>query len=240
MRTPIDDPQAQALPESIGQSLIVDQSYFPQQISSQQPHSGMSQSYLQMKQDQDTRTLQEKADSNPLAIERLKREQATETQKNLQMQWQLSTGPHGLSQFDRSQVLSPYDRTQTGTQVASKPIAYNAQGQSVNDTQTLFHEKHNKYRHLKEMSPEMLNKMYGRQSDQSVAPPSALLGDGGDVYDQTSCFKVKYEPPKEAELQTQLKQRQDVIMKQKSRLGIQSFNGNSTGTSLNDAYVGSH
>jgi len=83
----------------------------------------------------------------------------------------------------------------------------------------------------------MLNKYYGRPSDQSVLPPTAMMGGrGGDIYDQTSYIQ----PPvmvnqSHAQLKQQLKEREQAIMGQKSKGGIQCYD-QSSGTTLDDAY----
>ena len=221
-----------ALPETIGQSLLIDQSYFPNPISPYQPQSEMSQAYLQMKQAQEQQSLSEKCDSNPAAIERLKTDQALELQKNLQQQGNFGSGPLGMDS------LNPTIYANTSGSKSMRPIAYNAQGESVNDRATLYQDKKfNKYGMLKEMSPEMLNKMYGRQSDQSVSPK--VKEASGDIYDQTSCYKTPQEWSQQShhQLKKSLIDRQAEILAQKAKQGIQSFNTfTDSGTTLNEAF----
>jgi hypothetical protein len=222
----------QALPEMIGQSLLTNQSYFPSPVAMRQPHGEMSSSFLQMKQAQEIQSLQDKSDTNPVTLDRLKADQAREIQQNLQRQQNFGSGPSGIDNLGNNQ----YART-TSNAVVNQTCAYNAQGETVNDGKSLFQERTNKYRMLKQMSPEMLNKMYGRQSDQSVLSASNYVADG-DIYDQTSCFKGPKEFTQKShdQLRDQLQQRQTAIMSQKQKQGIQSYTSLDQAPSLDEVF----
>jgi hypothetical protein len=94
----------------------------------------------------------------------------------------------------------------------------------------------NKYKNLKYMSPEMLNKVYGRQQCQSVFPTPTQTG-SNDVYSQTSYGQTPF-----VDVSRQLKQdlamRQQQILSQKGMQGIQSYKNGQFGTNLDEAYVG--
>jgi len=88
----------------------------------------------------------------------------------------------------------------------------------------------NKYKNLKYMSPEMLNKSYGRQPCQSVLPIPTQTG-SNDVYAQTACSQKQY-----INVSRQLKQ--DLTMRQQQILTQKSKN-DQLGTNLDEAYGGS-
>jgi hypothetical protein len=94
----------------------------------------------------------------------------------------------------------------------------------------------NKYKNLKYMSPEMLNRVYGRQPCHSVLPTPTQTG-SNDVYEQTSYGQTPF-----ADVSRQLKQdlvmRQQQILSQKGRQGIQSYKSGQFGTNLDEAYTG--
>jgi hypothetical protein len=173
-----------ALPEMVGAPMMNNHSHFP---PSNAPHSchpsaPMSTPFLEMKHAQEKQTVLERSDMNPLQMERLKAMQAMELQQQLQKQQNFAGGPAGLYSHEDPQFAPT-----TNNQKVDQTYAYNAQGVTVDNKQTLFPEKANKYQMLKKMSPEMLNRMYGRESDQSVLPQQGGGGAGsGDIYDQTS------------------------------------------------------
>lgn len=227
----------QSVPEMVGQSLLMNPTYFPTPINTIQPESAMSDSYIRMKQAQDMQSMLDNGDSNIMAIDRLKLNQANELQKNLQLQGKFAAGPQAVN-FGNNQ--NQWAQT-SNIKVINQTHAYNAQGEAVSDRTTLFQDRNNKYKMLKEMSPEMLNKLYGRQSDQSTLPPSLSIASSGDIYDQTSCFQMgnKNNNLSHGQLKGQLEARHKSIMGQKHQLGIQSFNNvlGSTGTNIDDAYA---
>lgn len=232
---PLPNQPQSSTPLMMGQSLLMNPSYFPTPVNRSVPESPMTQPYLQMKQAQELQTMMENGDSNVDAIEKLKLNQANQIQKNLQMQTQFNQGPSALDRNDQLWA------TTSSIKVINQTHGYNAQGQAVSDRSTLFQDRNNKYKMLKEMSPEMLNKLYGRPSDQSTLPnQSTPTQIGGDIYDQTSCLKtqpsVNYS---HNQLKGQLQARQKSIMTQRHKQGIQSFNTVSeyAGTNINDAYA---
>ena len=226
--------QPHALPEVIGQSLLMDQSYFPSPVSNQQPQAEMSSAYLQMKQLQETQTLLESSNSNSVALDRLKREQAMELQQNLQRQKSFNVGPQGLNAIN-NQHYAPTSSLKTINQTC----AYNAQGEAVADPSSLYQDRNNKYKQLKQMSPEMLNRMYGRQSDQSVLPESdSQQLTPGDIYDQTSCFRTPQTMSMKShdQLKNHLDKRKQEILAQRSRQGIQCYDQSGCGTNIDEAF----
>jgi len=235
--TPRGQPQGlqpYSLPEVIGQSPIIDQSYFPNPIATQQPQAEMSQQFLQMKHMQELQTLMESSNSNSVSMERLKRDQAVEIQQNLQKQQHFGSGPQGVDHLNNQQYAK-----MSNVKNINQTCAYNAQGEAVSDASTLYQDRNNKYKQLKNMSPEMLNRMYGRQSDQSVIPQSNLnQNETGDIYDQTSCFRTPQSVPVKShdQLKQHLDHRMQEILSQKSRLGIQSYNNNGCGTNIDEAF----
>jgi hypothetical protein len=226
--------QPHALPEVIGQAQIIDQTYFPSPIATQQPHAEMSPQYLQMKHLQEEQTLLESSNSNAIAVERLKINQAIELQQNLHRQSSFGFGPQGID------YLNNQSYAQMGkVAVSAQTCAYNAQGEAVSDKSTLYQDRNNKYKHLKEMSPEMLNKMYGRHIDYNVIPESnADQNTSGDIYDQTSCFRTPQNMSMKShdQLKTQLNKRRQEILSQRSRKGIQSYNNYEYGTNITEAF----
>lgn len=202
--------------------------------SSQQDFAPMSQSFVQMKQHQDRETLLNNGDANPVSLERLKIGQAQELQKNLQSQNYLGSSLLG---FDFAQG-NDYAKISTIPTIGLTS-AYNAQGEAVGNSASLHQDQPNKYLIMKQMSPETLNQMYGRPSDQSVLPiVTATFNSGGDIYDQTSWSSQTLQTSSGVrdQLKNQLANRQNEILGQKSKTGIQSFNQDGFGTNLNDAY----
>lgn len=191
-----------------------------------QQGGGFSQSYLMMKQAQEKQTLLERSDANPALMERLKVAHALQLQKKLQ----ITSGPKGL----QSNLF--------GSQYAefnTKPIVTKIHS---NTPQEVIKARGQKYNMLKQMSPELLNRLQGRQSDQSVLPPTTNQSGGnqflgeGDAYQQ-SMYRYNIKAPQtRAQLRNQISQRQSQILGQKSEKGIQSFYGPEWGTKLQDAY----
>ena len=216
------------------QPMESDQSYFPiTQVNEPcQPSQPMSASFMQMKHAQEKQTLMERSDSNSSSVDNLKIFQAKDLQNRLQNQQHFVNGPQGL--YSNAGIQYANNTTIPDIQ---KTYAFDAQGQTVEDKQTLFPEKMNKYQMLKRMSPQMLNQLYGRESDQSVLPPGAPAEDG-DIYTLTS-MKTPIEPPKMGcdQLRHKLKNRETQIMHQQSQKGIQSYQSyNGSGTLIDDAF----
>lgn len=222
----------QALPVYMGQSNVSNQSYFPRPIEVVTPQAPMTQSFMLMKHAQEIETLSEQGDPNAMSLERLKQKQARELQLNLQNQKQLTSNIGGMDALNPAQYAHV-----SSIKTVNQTCAYNAQGEAVHNQETLYKDRANKYKMLKDMSPEMLNKMYGRQSDQSVLPQTknnAL----GDIYEQTSCYKVptKIEQKSHDQLRAQLNTRQKDILGQKQQLGIQSYYDGLQGNQLDDVF----
>jgi hypothetical protein len=200
--------------------------------SNQADFTPMSQTFLQMKQNQEKEILLNNGDVNPVSLERLKQDQAQELQKNLQSQNYLGSSLLG---FDFTQG-NDYAKI-SGLPTVGLTTAYNAQGEAVGNASTLHQDQPNKYLMMKQMSPETLNQMYGRPAGQSVQPEPVEMG-SGDIYDQTSWSSqnLQVKPGARDQLKTQLESRKNEILGQKSKTGIQSFNQDGFGTNLNDAY----
>ena len=196
-------------------------------------YSSMSPSYLQMKHSQEMQSSMENPNFNLAAIDKLKQDQANQLQHNLSHQQTNQCGPIGVNsltgyQYAQANHLKPDD--------TKKTYAYNTQGEAVTDSTTLYQDQYNRYKLLKEMSPEMLNQLYGRQSDQAIIVNN-LEAPQGDIYEQTSCYKTPHwDQTQSQELKSQLEQRQNEILKQKSKYGIQSYNNSNYGTNLNEAF----
>lgn len=198
----------------------------PAEAFQQNSFQGGSQSYLMMKQAQEKQTLLERSDANPALMERLKAAHALQLQKQLE----ITNGPKGL----QSNLF--------GSQYAefnTKPIVTKIHS---NTPQEVIKARGQKYNMLKQMSPELLNRLQGRQSDQSVLPPTTNQSGGnqclgeGDAYQQ-SMYRYNIRVPQtRAQLRNQISQRQSQILGQKSEKGIQSFYGPEWGTKLQDAY----
>jgi hypothetical protein len=199
------------------------------------PHESMSEQFRLMKHAQEKQRLQDSPDSNVMSMNHLKQQQALEIQRNLQTQNQFGLGLEGQDPLGRKIYAD------TSIKQIDQTYAYNAQGEAVKTKETLFNDRANKYLILKQMSPEMLNRIYGRQSDQSTLPLSSFqqMPESGDIYDQTSCFKIpqKIETVSHDQLNTQLEKRKRDILSQKSKLGIQSYSQNDYGTKIDDAFV---
>ena len=107
----------------------------------------------------------------------------------------------------------------------------------MSDKRSLHQDQPNHYRLLKEMSPEMLNRLYGRQSDQSIIEQKQenCLG---DVYQQTSWNPngLDLNVQKTQELKSLLEKRKNEILTNKHKYGIQSYNNSDCGTTLNEAF----
>lgn len=199
------------------------------QTSQPMQSTDMSESYLRMKHSQENQTAIDSYDANYMSINQLKQKQAKELQQNLQKQTSSTNSPIGLDPLNFQNYANA-----SGSKQA---VAYNAQGETVTSAQSLYQDQANRYNQLKNMSPEMLNSIYGRQSDQSVIPQQIQSVDG-DIYDQTSCFKVSQwqSNHRSQELKTLLENRKHEILQQKSNHGIQSYNFNNCGTNLVDAF----
>lgn len=91
-----------------------------------------------------------------------------------------------------------------------------------------------KYHHLKYMSPETLNRHYGRPINESVLSPVVGEPQTGDVFEQTSYHRQRNQG-KERMLQQQLSSRHQQILAQPKTKGIQSYDG-TTFNSLESAY----
>jgi len=91
-----------------------------------------------------------------------------------------------------------------------------------------------KYHHLKYMSPETLNRHYGRPINESVLTPAVTGTQTGDVFEQTS-YQRQRTQGKERMLQQQLASRHQQILAQSKTMGIQSYDG-TTLNSLESAY----
>lgn len=106
-----------------------------------------------------------------------------------------------------------------------------------NETRALADQvqmKHaNKYKNLKYMSPDTLNQVYGRQKCQNILPDNQYNND--DVYKQTSCMGQSNQSISR-DLKKEIDNRQQQILSQKSKGGIQSFRNYQIGTDINEAY----
>ena len=204
-----------------------------QQKSSMMDNS-MSPSYLQMKHFQELQNSMANTSFNLSAIEKLKHEQAQSLQQSLSQHQTNTPGLSGIDPLNNQQYAqTPGLDHSTG----KKPCAYNAQGEAVSDSSTLYQDQYNRYRLLKEMSPEMLNQLYGRQIAQSVMPNSSQTAQG-DIYEQTSCKNApQYNMQKTQELKALLEKRKTEILKQKFGSGIQSYDNSNYGTTLNEAFI---
>lgn len=208
---------------------------YSQSSQQQSRQTEMSPQYLQMKHVQEQQTLLERSDMNPDALQKLKIHQALELQKNLQYSDDINR-PNGIDCFQT------FHAKPTMNLNIGQIYGCNAQGESVSNSQSMYQDnikRSNKYQQLKQMSPEMLNQAYGRQSNQSVLPPPYQI-DTSDIYDQTSCPKTSIKVPQRShdQLKIQLDQRRKEIMAQKSAIGIQSYKDcQGFGTNLNDAFI---
>ena len=220
------------------QPKVTNQSYFPDPSPVRQPQAEMSATYLQMKQAQETQTMLESSNPNPVALNRLKADQAAEYQHNLQRQQAQVPGPHGLTGQVNPMQYAPISTTQN-----IKTCTYNAQGEAVShNNSSLYQDRFNKYKHLKEISPEMLNRMQGRQGDQCTLP--AFIESTDDIYTQTSCYRTPQTMGTPCnQLAATLQQRQSEIMSQPLKRGIQCYSGSGgsagqsgCGTTLDDAF----
>jgi hypothetical protein len=189
----------------------------------------MSPIFMKMKHAQETEDLLQSFNNNRNSLDWLKQQQALETQKNLQRLD--SVAPYQVSPYAPLSTANP-----------NMWNAYNAQGKIVSDRSTLCPERPNKYRHLKYMSPEMLNQMRGRPVCQNqvlttnddvrqignLHQPCRL----GDVYEQTS-YKTQPYPylGKTSQLVDYMAEREKQILSQKPKGGIQSFNQQCTNMS---------
>ncbi len=201
------------------------------QQTSQMP---MSSTFLQMKQQQERQSLLDSTKANPVSLESLKQQQAQERQQSLQSQ---NVYGSALTGFDLNQ------NAELASISLPQPLntftTFNAQGQVVS-SQSLNHNQPNKYTAYKTMSPETLNQMYKRPAGQSVLPPTQPVS-SGDIYEQTSynynqdALNYGYQPS-HGQLHQQIKQSQQTILSEKSKIGIQSYTNLNFGSNLNDAY----
>lgn len=196
----------------------------------------MSPSFLKMKQSSDLQNYVSNPSFQMSGLDRLKKEHALELQKNLSNQTQNMGMEINAGNFANNAY---YANTIRPSALGSKKTcAYNAQGVEVSDNSSLYQSQENKYLILKKMSPEDMNKLYGRQSDESILPMNNNDEILGDIYEQTSCNKIgQYNPKKTHELQVLLENRQKEIMGQKPKKGIQCLYGSENGTHLTEAFT---
>ena len=183
----------------------------------------MSKPYLNMKHKQELQTVIEDSNTYPRLIDKLKFSQAKEYQKNLEN-----------INYCCLQKGDIYGKINKKINNANNNC-YNAQGEL---TIKYFHEKTNKYNHLKKMSPQSLNKLYNRKSDESIFPNinnnipninSNILNINdnipniNDVYSNTSYNHSKYNFVNcDSKLNKEMKNRHNIIMSEKSK-GIMSY-----------------
>lgn len=183
--------------------------------SSDQSVSSMSPQYLQMKHRQEQIQLQQNAHSRIGLEDELKDKQARELQIRLERPEYMTGGGCGARLSQRS---GAFDEQAGIPKTSIKSI--NAQGH-WDDHNPNIYSKPNKYQAMKQMSPEMLNKFYGKPNDTPILIPESTQGDKYEnIFERTSC--KEYEQRKVDSVSTLRKQISDKykeIMKEKTVLG---------------------
>lgn len=154
--------------------------------SNQQSVQQMTPEYLAMKQAQEKTQLEENAHNYAGLSDELKFKQAMERQMYLEKSNNNIIGNNNnQNQFGGHHIIGVSSRNDERqfSSVSSTGMALNAQGQWM-DSNPQNYLGSNKYAHLKQMSPEMMNIMQGKPIAGDVAPPQ--YGDDGDVFSGTS------------------------------------------------------
>ena len=221
----VPKPYSSSIPDSMSEQTpycLVDPSYqiSPTYTAKTRP----SKEYLLMKQAQERESLMENPNVNQLEIQSLQQQQQKELSQWSQMPPMRSTT---ISSSDGSPLMT------------SQPTPFSPQVAS--DQMQAQHAS--KYQRLKSMSPEVLNQIYGRPSDQSILVGSSTGSGTHDVYEQTACGQMMWgqPPPRVRQLQQEMETRQKGIMTNRNATGIQSYStgfGSTepAGTQLAEAY----
>ena len=173
----------------------------------------MSLQMLDMKQRQELTQLQNNSHYRPGLLEEIKMKHARERAMLLEASGDNRVNPGDQSNTERFTNINTFGKSST---------CLNAQGewQDINP-HNYVHNNKNKYEHIKKMSPEMLNNIYGRPNPEPILPE---IRDQGDIFDMTSLKYNVNVPQKLLQLKSMEQEARSRIMSEKSQL--QSYNQN--------------
>jgi len=167
----------------------------------------MSPAFLRMKHQQELTQLQQNAHNYPELLEDVKMKQAKELQVRLEQRGGAQVGFKNEAEYTR---VGSFDRSTT---------SLNAQGEWKAHNPSMYAQNNSKYEMFKKMSPEMLNKLYGKPGNEEIMPGGN--NEIGDVFEQTSCKFIKLKEPNQT-LKKELEMKYRQILSDKSQL--KSFN----------------
>ncbi len=220
-------------------------------ISNRQTSETMSDSFLAMKNMQELTQLENNSYSYPGLIDEVKAKQAYERQRQLEMSSNnvVRSGPvagsnacqnlHG-SGVNMNLPGMKFTEQQSSDKIYVDHNSFNktettcltADGQWTNHNPNLYLQK-NKYEHLKKMTPDDLNRSYGKPVAGDVAPPSNMSmtrnGVDGqqqqpraygqcDVFDMTSFSYNIHKPKALGTLESANQKSMDAILRERSSL----------------------
>lgn len=151
---------------------------------------------------------------------------------------QMSPMSREYTQMKHAQEYETLMENPSSTQLTMAQLQQRQFDESRSASDQIQIQHANKYNNLKYMSPDMLNQAYGRPACPSIQPKQASTV---DVYQQTACDQRSWGPSSfghqsSAQLKQELAARQQQILAQKDRQGIQSYRNQQGGTILNEAY----